>query len=202
MSCSYQYLSCGFRVTKKLCRGGKGGRAPRSLSLVQLGTLGHALVHEDDLAAAGVVGGGQQHTVGGYARDTGGSQVRKNDDLFAQQLVSGVVVLDGGHDDALANTVVERQLVAGVRLADLLHLDDLANANIHLAEIVDGDHIGGDGLYGIGIAVNLLNGCVGGGLGIGYGLISGDLILGLTKGEIQQTHVASGIDGVKEQVFF
>ena len=103
---------------------------------MQSRTLGNALVHEDDLTAAGVVGGGEEHTVGGHAGDTGGGEVGQNNDLLAHQLVDGVVVLDGGHDNTLADAVVQGQLVAGMGLADLLYLDDLADTDIHLAEVV------------------------------------------------------------------
>ena len=79
------------------------------------GTLGHAVIHEDDLAAAGVVGCRQQHTLGLDVTDTVGLEVCHDDDLASDQHLGGVLCLDGGHDHALADAVEQGELEAGMR---------------------------------------------------------------------------------------
>ena len=72
---------------------------------MQASSLGDHIVDEDDLAAAGVVGGCQQHTLAGNTGDTGRLQICNYNDLAALQLLGLVVVLQAGNDDALVLAV-------------------------------------------------------------------------------------------------
>ena len=157
--------------------------------------LGNGVVHEDDLAAAGVVGCGQQHALRIDVADAVGLEVGDHDDLLADQLLGRVALLDGGHDHTLAKSVRKRKLQAGVRLAHRLGLEDLAHAQIQLVNILDRD-LGLYGLYGIGLA-DLLNGLLDGLL---CGSVGGLLRIGLRIGEVQKLYVLLGLDGVEEKI--
>ena len=101
-------------------------------SLLDAGSFGDDVINEDDLAAAGVVGGGEQHSVALHARETRGSEIGDDNNLFADKLLGRVVMLDARNDHALLQSVRERELQAVGGLAYLLRLENFTYSQIDL----------------------------------------------------------------------
>ena len=77
------------------------------------GALRDAVVHKYDLAAAGVVGRSQQHSLALYAGQARRRQIGNDDYLATLQLFGLVVVLEAGDDGTLILSVKQRELIIG-----------------------------------------------------------------------------------------
>ena len=160
-------------------------------------SFGYAVVNEDDLATASVVGCGKEHTLRVDVADTVGLEVGDDNDLSADQLLGRIFLFDRGHDHALTDAVKQRELETGVRLAHPLGFEDLANTEVELCKIVDRDLLF-DRLHRIGLTVFGGSGFFG--AASFFGQVSFEFFLGLRVGEIKQTNVFFGLNGVEEQI--
>ena len=68
--------------------------------LKNFGSLRHRVIHKNHLAPTGVVRRCQKHSLARHARDPGGLQICKHNDLFANQLLRRIIRLNARNDCA------------------------------------------------------------------------------------------------------
>ena len=105
-------------------------------------------------------------------------------------------MLDARHNHPFLDAVEQRELEAVGGFADFLRLDNSAHAKVNLRESVNVD-FRLDIRHRVGIAIHL------GGRFFDFlhrRLVQRGFLLGLGIREIQQLHIAFGVDGIEEEI--